>query len=59
MTGESADGHRTWALAEREKTNGVLFAFLASRMSEEKALARMAEVVKSYPQLPRDSGAPE
>jgi hypothetical protein len=59
MTGESADGHRAWALAERRQTNGILFAFLVSRMSEEKALARMAEVVKSYPQLPRDSGAPE
>lgn len=49
--------HRVWALSERQQTNGILFAFLASRMSEEKALARMAET--SYPKLPRDSGDPE
>ena len=50
MTDEQLE-HRTWALAEREQTDGVLLAFLVTRMSEEKALARMADI-PNYPEIP-------
>jgi hypothetical protein len=44
--------HRDWALTERRQTDGILYAFLASRMSEEKALAWMIHSARSYPALP-------